>query len=685
MSTTYDSTVNAFYIAFYGRPADPAGLAYWSQQLAQAKGDISAIKEAFANSQEATVRFSSTTAADRITEIYQQLFNRAPDAAGLSYWADTVSKGHASMADVAIDLLQGALGSDASVVNLRQKAAAAFTAHVAATGTSYDGYQAIQAGQLLVRSVNSTTTSTDIDNMVTAASSLASTAKDAPSVIDSLAGSGTSLAALADTPQGKIDPVKLLQALADAAKQGASDPASMAQALGGGGMGQVLKLLPPGTSLPDLIKMLASGGLPAVGDLIHRGHEPQGDSNAPTVKSIAYGDNHGSLAVGGKVSFKVKFSEAVQVKGEPHLLLNNAGVAHYVSGSGTDTLVFSYTVGAGDQSTTDLATAASHALDGSIRDLAGNALVATGADKVNPDGTLAVVAKPPTSGGGTPGGGTPGGGTSGGTLKIETDAAGVHISGVTAGDINLVDPVTKTATHVGHISAGQATLGEQAHVVSGTVSVPTSIISANGTGTPTGITLTDSSATVYTLGTASGDTVSGAHVWAFGGNDTVTGTSGADTISGGAGADHIDLGVDKVVDVLLYAKGDTDTHVFTDGGSISAMDVIVNAGLNDVIKVAAGTFTGAVTGHKTYLAAATANNYAIVQGSDLGGVFKAGTATTCDDYMIQWSDGSSVNSIVLENFGTTAPTLHVDPATGAITLATTSTVALVGTAAPVHA
>jgi hypothetical protein len=670
MSTAYDSTVNAFYVAFYGRPADPAGLAYWSQQLAQAGGDFSVIKAAFADSQEATVRFSSTTAADRITDIYQQLFNRAPDAAGLSYWVDAVSKGHASIADVAIDVLQGAQDSDASLVNLRQKAAAAFTAHVAATGASYDGYQAIQAGQLLVKSVNSTTTSTDIDNMVTAASSLASTAKDAPSVIDSLAGSGASLADLADTTQGKTDPVALLQALADAAKQGATDPASMAQLLRGGGMGQVLKTMPPGISLPDLIKALDSGGMPAATDLVYRGHPAQGgDTTAPTVASIAYGDNDGSLAVGDKVTFSVKFSEAVQVKGEPHLLLNNEGVAHYVSGGGTDTLVFSYTVGDDDQSTTDLATAASHALGGSIRDLAGNALVATGADNVNPDGTLAVVAQPATTVGGT----------SGSTLTIVADAAGVHISGVSAGDISLVDPVTRTATHVGTISDGHATLGEQAQVVSGTVSVTTTT-----SATSTGTTVTDSSGTVYTLGTASGDTVTGTHVWGFGGNDTVTGTTGADTISGGAGADHIDLGADQAVDVLLYGKGDTDTHVFTDGGSIPAMDVIVNVGLNDVIQVAAGTFTGTVTGHTTYLADATANNYAIVQGSDVGGMFKAGAATTDDDYLIQWSDGTSVNSIVMENVGTTAPTLHVDPTTGTITLAAASTVAVVGTADPVH-
>jgi hypothetical protein len=113
------------------------------------------------------------------------------------------------------------------------------------------------------------------------------------------------------------------------------------------------------------------------------------------------------------------------------------------------------------------------------------------------------------------------------------------------------------------------------------------------------------------------------------------------------------------------------------------MDVIINAGLNDVIQVSAGTFSGTVTSHTTYLADAASNNYAIVQGSDAGGVFKAGTQSTDDDYLIQWSDGTSVNSVVVENFGTTAPVLHVDPVTGTITLAAAG-VAVVGTAAPLH-
>ena len=66
-------------------------------------------------------------------------------------------------------------------------------------------------------------------------------------------------------------------------------------------------------------------------------------------------------------------------------------------------------------------------------------------------------------------------------------------------------------------------------------------------------------------------------------------------------------------------------------------------------------------------------------------MFKAGTAATDDDYMVQWSDGAAVNSIVVENFGTAAPTLHLDPSTGTITLAAAATVAVVGSADPAHA
>ncbi|RNF28221.1 hypothetical protein NM04_24280, partial [Massilia aurea] len=75
--TTNDSIVNSFYLAFYGRPADPDGLHFWSQQLANNDGDLAAITQAFSTSEEAQTRFGADDLAGRIGEIYQQLFNRA--------------------------------------------------------------------------------------------------------------------------------------------------------------------------------------------------------------------------------------------------------------------------------------------------------------------------------------------------------------------------------------------------------------------------------------------------------------------------------------------------------------------------------------------------------------------------------------------------------------------------------
>ena len=119
------------------------------------------------------------------------------------------------------------------------------------------------------------------------------------------------------------------------------------------------------------------------------------DNAPPTVSSIAYGANDGALALGETVTLSVALSEAVNVTGTPTLALANGGTANYTSGTGTSALTFSYTPAAG-QTTADLATAASNALTGTIRDLAGNAVTAAGFNNVNPTGTLAIDVTGPT-------------------------------------------------------------------------------------------------------------------------------------------------------------------------------------------------------------------------------------------------------------------------------------------------
>ena len=134
------------------------------------------------------------------------------------------------------------------------------------------------------------------------------------------------------------------------------------------------------------------------------GYNPAGtlqiDTTAPTISAIATSPGSGQVATGGTVTLTVTFSEAVTVAGgTPTLALNDGGTATYVSGSGSNALVFSYTVAAG-QSTADLALAASNAIvlnGATIRDAAGNNAVLTGANGYNPAGTLQINATGVTS------------------------------------------------------------------------------------------------------------------------------------------------------------------------------------------------------------------------------------------------------------------------------------------------
>jgi large repetitive protein len=68
---------------------------------------------------------------------------------------------------------------------------------------------------------------------------------------------------------------------------------------------------------------------------------------AVTIAAISDSPSTGDLDAGHGVTLTVTFSAAVTVTGVPTLTLNDGGVASYVSGSGSTALVFSTTVGSG--------------------------------------------------------------------------------------------------------------------------------------------------------------------------------------------------------------------------------------------------------------------------------------------------------------------------------------------------
>jgi hypothetical protein len=286
MATNYDAAVNSFYLAYYGRPADPAGLAYWSQALANNNGDFSAIIDAFSKSAEATSRFGSATPSDRIADVYQQLFNRAPDQAGLAYWTKAIETGAISVADAAIQIMNGAQSTDAQLSTLRQEAAAQFTAEVAASGTAYNGTAAIEAARVLIAAITPDTSATAIKSLVTATKSLVQTAHDNPEVITALAGSGK-LTTLLTSSSGKADPVAMVEALASVGKAAASDAGALTTLKQGGGMAGLVDTLPTGASLHDVAQAADKGGLTAVVEIAKPAPVDTTPPAAPKVALVA--------------------------------------------------------------------------------------------------------------------------------------------------------------------------------------------------------------------------------------------------------------------------------------------------------------------------------------------------------------------------------------------------------------
>jgi len=107
------------------------------------------------------------------------------------------------------------------------------------------------------------------------------------------------------------------------------------------------------------------------------------DGAAPSVTQVTATTPDGTYGTGNVITMQVTFSEPVNVTGTPTLTLSTGSPvttdANYVSGSGTNTLVFTYTVASGNSSG-DLDYANANALGlngGTINDASNNAAVLT--------------------------------------------------------------------------------------------------------------------------------------------------------------------------------------------------------------------------------------------------------------------------------------------------------------------
>ncbi|MDH0607084.1 Ig-like domain-containing protein, partial [Pseudomonas sp. GD03869] len=106
------------------------------------------------------------------------------------------------------------------------------------------------------------------------------------------------------------------------------------------------------------------------------------DTQAPAISAVSAATANGHYVTGQIVDITVTFDDNVTVSGTPQLTLetgSNDRVVNYLSGSGTNTLTFRYTIQSGDTSLDlDYVSTSALALNGgSIRDSAGNDAILT--------------------------------------------------------------------------------------------------------------------------------------------------------------------------------------------------------------------------------------------------------------------------------------------------------------------
>jgi hypothetical protein len=133
--TSFDY-VQKSYVAYYGRPADPAGQDYWTARV-DTEGSLGAIIQAFGNSDEFNRRYGNLDYSALVTKIYQQALGRDPDPAGLAYYVGELVAGRRTLQSITLDVANGATTAPDSIVVANRLEVAAFYTEAVKGGCPY--------------------------------------------------------------------------------------------------------------------------------------------------------------------------------------------------------------------------------------------------------------------------------------------------------------------------------------------------------------------------------------------------------------------------------------------------------------------------------------------------------------------------------------------------------------------
>jgi len=225
-ASDYQTVTQALYVAYFGRPADPSGLANFETALlnADAPTDVAGLSTAYATSPavkslidsfgtsaESAKLYGSGNSSSFVTAVFGNVLGRAPRADGLAFWSGAIDAGTVSQGDAALAIMAGALTNqsaqgllDAQLINNRLAVAANFTAAVSRedVGDAYSGASAAQSARAMLSAVTaSTDTSAYQTSVQTTITGLMASANIAPDPVANLAQQ-----CAAPRPHGTINP-----------------------------------------------------------------------------------------------------------------------------------------------------------------------------------------------------------------------------------------------------------------------------------------------------------------------------------------------------------------------------------------------------------------------------------------------------------------------------------------------
>lgn len=142
----------AIYIGYYDRAADPVGEDFWEGAVANPNISLEDIATDFATQPETLIAYpfledpTEEEAEGFIAEVFLNLFNRAPDQAGLDFWGDALigainGTNGLSVGEIILSIIEGAQdsaeGNDRTTILNKIEVATSWTDAAAAAEIDY--------------------------------------------------------------------------------------------------------------------------------------------------------------------------------------------------------------------------------------------------------------------------------------------------------------------------------------------------------------------------------------------------------------------------------------------------------------------------------------------------------------------------------------------------------------------